>query len=62
MIVLSKEFMEEGQKADAAYQVILDGLYPAPFMANMGEAAKDEFDRCFDEAMRYLFPMPEDEL
>lgn len=39
----------------AAQQVIMDGLYPPPFMEHMGEAAKDEFDRTFDEAMTYLY-------
>jgi hypothetical protein len=44
-----------GAEYIAAQQVIMDGLYPPPFMENLGDAASGEFDRIFDEAMIFIY-------
>jgi hypothetical protein len=55
MSINIRENLEIGSQYDAAMQVIMDGVYPPPFMKNMSDAAMDEFERAFDEAMRFIY-------
>jgi len=49
------ENLQIGSQYDAAKQVIMDGVFPPPFMSHMSDAAMDAFEQAFNEAMLFLY-------